>query len=207
VPRLLVVLATLISAYTVYALVLVERNFRNGSTGALGLAWGIAVAALMFALAGLMVVTARRRSRRRNGHGSSDAVNLPMESRPRRLSWILVGWIPIAMFLIGLGVNGLDVGIIFAFAGLLLAPVVIPTLSRDGLWSSVTVQGVQVSLAVALFFWPPYVTAAFFAFDTHHRIVAAGLFAIGAPLFRLLDVLVRRCAPKLTHRQPALEPH
>jgi hypothetical protein len=81
------------------------------------------------------------------------------------------------MYLIGFGFNGPDVAIIFAFAGILLAAVAAPAIG-DALWSTVSVQGVNVSAAVAIFFWPPFIACVFLAFRTHHHVLAVVLLAL-----------------------------
>jgi hypothetical protein len=168
----------LISAYTVYALVGTVERFHKGTASVALLIWASCLSAVLLVVSGLTAKLARdRRAARR-------------ATRP--VQWALLVWSPIAAFAVGYGIGGVDVGMILVFGGVVAGAVLGPAVPPGFLASTTTVQGVRVSVGVAVFFFPIFMAAIFLAQRTHDRVALEVLFAVAPVVFRALDLIVQR---------------
>lgn len=188
-PRLLLGLAALIVGYTAYALMVLANGVRHGTEPAGLFVWAAFVSTLFLIVAALMARIARNRLRSATGR-SSGVVN-----------WALLAWTPVALFLVGYGLQGSDAGFILGFGGIFIGAVLAPATRPELLGSTVSVQGIRVSAGVAIIFWPPFLCAFFLAFRTHHRVLAAILATLSVPLFRALDLASRRLLRRFRQRR------
>jgi hypothetical protein len=187
VPRLLIALAALIVGYTAYALSLAVGRFRAGTASTGLLIWAVGLSCLFFFVAAVFLKLARDRlvARRAQAPGG------------RAIHWVLLLWTPIALCIVGYGLDGRDVAIILGFGGILVGAVLAPSVPRGFLSSIATVQGVNVSMGVAVFFFPLFASGFLLAFRTHHQMLGEVVAAISAFVFRAIDLLVQHFLRRL----------